>query len=660
LSNGTTIDIKAKVLLKSRYAGLGTITNQVNSGIKEPISFVPEKFGFRRLGIADYKKVVSEVCCYREAEVSHIENIMAKEFKSKSTIRERIEENTITTENEVEVENLTDTTTSHRFEMQTEVARVLQQQRQNTNYATVTGQYNKITFETGANFANNSAKEESNRQAVIESKEITQRAMERIMNRFREEVVTKITERYKEDNSHVFDNREGSEHVSGVYRYINAIYKNQIYNYGKRLMYEFMVPQPSKLHDLGMELQTGTLPSSGTMQVVEEPLNPASYPFNITSAGNINELNYLSVAARYKAQVEAPPAASPSIGRAYTGAGNNGPHANHFNDLKIPEGYQVKQIKYKFGFTPADNNFDVFRLLIGNTTRVEAQTYLGVIYEGTINVSEAERYMYETIPVSVNTWDVTTYNIHVNVILERKAELYQNWQIKTYNAIIDAYRQLLDEYYNQVGQIEEETANKKIVNPLFYREIEQSTLKRICLSYLLEEGDMGVSYFSGDTFQEYSITRNQQMDDYTSLAKFMEQAFEWNIMSYSFYPYYWGDKNDWVQLYQKENDDPVFRSFMQAGMARVIVTVRPGFEDAVMFYMATGQLWNGGQMPLLGDKLYMSIVDELLEQEYIVQETWESVVPTSLNALQRSGVALDIDGLPCGGGCEIPEETQSI
>ena len=136
------------------------------------------------------------------------------------------------------------------------------------------------------------------------------------------------------------------------------------------------------------------------------------------------------------------------------------------------------------------------------------------------------------------------------------------------------------------------------------------------------------------------------MDDYSSFVKFMEQAFEWDIMSYYFYPYYWGAKEDWEQLYKFDSNDALFRSFMQAGMARVIVTVRPGFEKAVMHYMATGSIWNDGETPVIGDELYLSIVDELKEQEYEVDGSWETTLPTNLIALQKSGVAIDAEGLP--------------
>ena len=68
--------------------------------------------------------------------------------------------------------------------------------------------------------------------------------------------------------------------------------------------------------------------------------------------------------------------------------------------------------------------------------------------------------------------------------------------------------------------------------------------------------------------------------------------------------------------------------------------------------MTTNKIWNGGQVPVIGDELYLSIVDELKEQEYTIEETWETVLPTSLVGLQKSGVAVDEEGLPCGNGCD--------
>jgi hypothetical protein len=87
-------------------------------------------------------------------------------------------------------------------------------------------------------------------------------------------------------------------------------------------------------------------------------------------------------------------------------------------------------------------------------------------------------------------------------------------------------------------------------------------------------------------------------------------------------------------------------------MARVIVTVTPGYEEAVNFYMATGQIWNGGQVPTIDDPEFQSIIDDLRITESVVEETWESRVPTSLTVIQAGSIGLNVEGLPCNRDCD--------
>jgi hypothetical protein len=82
-----------------------------NTSAVEPInSFIPTSFGIRQIGIAGYNKVEQSIQGYIEGEVSHIENIMAREFKEKSTRRTRKSEITESKTSETEKEQLTDTT----------------------------------------------------------------------------------------------------------------------------------------------------------------------------------------------------------------------------------------------------------------------------------------------------------------------------------------------------------------------------------------------------------------------------------------------------------------------------------------------------------------------------------------------------------------------
>jgi hypothetical protein len=144
------------------------------------------------------------------------------------------------------------------------------------------------------------------------------------------------------------------------------------------------------------------------------------------------------------------------------------------------------------------------------------------------------------------------------------------------------------------------------------------------------------------------ILQRGGLENYASQVKFFEQAFEWDIMSYLFYPYYWGKECDWKELYRKDDADPIFLSFLKSGMARVVVPVRPNYEEAVLHYMETGEIWNGGEVPTVNDPLHLSVVDELEQGVGVVEgEPWETRLPTTLTILQARSNALNVEGLPC-------------
>src|SRR5690606_33030185 len=183
-------------------------------------------------------------------------------------------------------------------------------------------------------------------------------------------------------------------------------------------------------------------------------------------------------------------------------------------------------------------------------------------------------------------------SVTASVRCELTLEAENQWKQETFKAILDAYREALDEYKRQSAEEDAKAVTIKDTNPGFYREIENIILRKNCISYLIDQNPIAKYTYgknlsnSGEYFGDYEIKVNKDLDDYASFVKFIEQAFEWNIISYSFFPFYWGPRNEWQTKYQFDaSNDPTFRAFMQAGLARVIVTVTPGFEEAVQLYL---------------------------------------------------------------------------
>lgn len=169
------------------------------------------------------------------------------------------------------------------------------------------------------------------------------------------------------------------------------------------------------------------------------------------------------------------------------------------------------------------------------------------------------------------------------------------------------------------------------------------------------------AFISGQHFESFDALRNNvapfgypefSFDEATKEGKyiqFFEQGFEWEQMTYLFYPYYWARKKEWVNILRRNENDPLFGKFLQAGAARVHVPVRPGYEKAILHYLNTGgEIWNGDDVPAPDDPMYVSIIDEIMEADGNFQggvvegEPWLSKVPTSLVYLTHGDTPNDL------------------
>jgi len=639
LSNGDKVTYSVRVYISKVYTkGCGKL---ITNNPVLPVDI--ELYGVNKVGIADFRKVEQEVCCYVPGQVSHIENILAREYKERSTRNLTSIERTTETTSEKEVENLTDSSTTERNEMQTEVSSVLNEDKSTAFGASagVNGKFPSGTYhaEGYADFANSSSSSQSNSNAQTYAQEVTERTLERIVQKTTKKRTSRILKEFEENNKHGFDNREGEQHVSGVYRWIDVIYKNQLVNYGKRLMYEFMVPEPSKFFK---EAIINKEEESENIFLIEEPKTPES--LGLSSAADITESEYQNFAAAYGAEVGAVPELYSYAGTSFTksqqaGDGSNKTNKAPSDTVKVTKGYKAIEAK---------------------TSGVSGSGWTYVTVGGiNMNINQdifipIGSHYNEEVPVSAYfEWN---WIVNVNIVIKcvRTEEYFQQWQNETYKAIVDAYNERLQEYRDAklaagIGENQEE--EKIRFNPLFNRAIEKRELKRICIEMLAKPygNPLGKdNYGIGGSDVPY-VKQTVEFENHAAHVKFFEQAFDWEIMAYLFYPYYWAKQGNWKDLIQ-QNDaaDPIFQAFLQSGMSRAVIPVRPGFEDAVVYYMETGDIWNGGDLVLDNeDDLYISIAEEMQVVEGSVEDEWETRMPTSLTMIQKDTVGLNETGLPC-------------
>jgi hypothetical protein len=591
------------------------------------------------LGIGDLLVVEEELQKYEAGEISYIENVMKTEKRDRVHRQLERTEETITTETEQTEETQRDLQTSDRYELQQEAQNTIQNDTSLDIGVTVSGSLGPVKTEVNSDFAVSSSTTTSMKSATTYAREVIDKSVEKIIQRVREErTVTTLLE-VEETNTHTFDNISGSDHVVGIYRWVNKILKAQVVNYGERLMLEFLVPEPAAFflyahskHDFeGVKL--------------EKPVDPGSL-----SPSEITSITYDTWVSQYNvADVTPPPALYKVVGVAANAGYQKGldfdvPVTTTLKELQIPSGYAASKaychvtksyVKEKktdkvltFAVRVGNNLFD--KSIVGDT-EVRFDNNLGDFAS--------------PVPVSVFTQNIAAWTLNLEVLCERTDEAYDAWKLDTYQKIMNAYASLKAAYDRQVSQAQ---AAIRLEAPNLSSEakrvIERTELQKSCLTL-----------FAGEDFREYNamqLTSPRGYPEFSlseaqaegSRVQFFQQAFEWDQMTYLFYPYFWGRKKNWVDRLKLDDVDPVFAGFLKAGYARVVVPVRPAYDDAVLFFLSSdGVIWNGGEAPVLEDELYVSIVDELKKDPGTIEDEppWEVVLPTTLVILDAQSTLPD-------------------
>ncbi len=673
LSNGNKYKIRKK----------GSTSNLLLSGIAVPLyngTNEVDLYGVNKIGVADYRRVEQELCCYIPGEVSHIENILAREYKEKSTRSFTSTSTTLDSTTEREAENTNDTVSTKRNEMSTEISDVIQKDRaSNVGFsASVHGEFSKsYQIDAGAtgDFSNSTSSSNSDSLARSYAEDVTRRAVERIVQKVTTRRTTTMLKEYEENNKHGFDNRRGEKHVTGVYRWIDKVYKNRIVNYHKRLMYEFMIPEPARFYKEAIilkaneELASSTLNgSTGEQNQAIKPIHPSEY--GLTKFSDVSRTDYAKIAAHYGISVPQPQEELISIPTSISTSIGNGDkdQSATFPAVTIDQDYECINIKGSINYyvkalvkSWAYIKFNIPGLTLGKSDLKNEYS----------DVLTFDRNYNPGIKTSVtftgSSKKITGYNGNITLTCRWVGSAFSAWQQEVYDDIMAEYNRQLQLFNeaktaaeNELAAQKAETKEKESIpqNPRFNSQIVTTELKRLCIEMLTKPFGIqqGRDFYQNGSCDVPELILGPELDKYASNVVFFENAFDWGIMSQVFYPYYWAKKCDWVSLFQGQaSDDYIFQAFLQSGMGRVVIPVKPGFEDAVVYFMETGEVWNGLGIALnTDDELYVSIVEEMTQIKGDVEgEEWDTIIPSDLTILQAQSVFLDEKGLPC---CHTDED----
>lgn len=163
----------------------------------------------------------------------------------------------------------------------------------------------------------------------------------------------------------------------------------------------------------------------------------------------------------------------------------------------------------------------------------------------------------------------------------------------------------------------------------------------------------------------------KKADKATDAWYFFDRAFNWSLASFTFFDYFRNPMCKWVDAYEPDEPNFLFKAFLRAGYARVQLPVSPGMEGDVQNYLQTGGLWGltGTRPANPADPRWISVIEEIKHSYDCFQQDREghaeaypdpvtgafdsrvriytdrywSPLPAPLGSLDQDAINLDLD-----------------
>lgn len=474
--------------------------------------------------------------------------------------------------------------------------------------ASLSGTYSGITLTTTVGTTNANEERESVKNSMQKNREVTEKASAR--TRKEHKVSVKLeTKMGNEDHSAKTITNSNTKAIRIDYYRMMRKWKTDLYRYGLRQTYDIAIPLPG-----------GRLWSWHQRIAELDKFLNTSFTFAL-KPGDLTDANWSAKAIEFGATpgvVPPPPAnqiqISPSSIIDYIPEDQAGITRYGKLDFEVPDGYWLESAK-AIAHLALWPTWYFQWLNGGNISNMASSEITG----------DLANLKFRSGAMSANYVfrGVSFASLTLLLTFVRKPTTIFAWQHAAWAAIRASAEA---RHQEQLAKLQEERDQLwRLLNSkdtLSLRRLEREELVRLVMQWLLGPNypvtatggvqatlkivsDNEQVYQAGPTFA-ISPTLNGVPEGlwYDSIlfgefVKFIHQAVEWENILYFLYPYFWGSEAIGHDKLLFEHNDPEHERFLRAGYARIVLPVRPGFEEDFTRLIETGKLSGSQTSPYL-------------------------------------------------------------
>lgn len=546
------------------------------------------------------------------------------------------------------LENYSETGVTENTELaQSSTAQATRNNQFNVN-GTVTGNYGIVTpisANVSATVSTGFITQDQNSTSTSESRKhaiaTTRKASTRVKQEHKVTISTTTVTGTSETSTRMIENSSRTNPIRIDYFSIMRKWHVGLYRYGLRLTYDIAIPEPgAAMRKIYAEIDE-----------LRKQMKP--FDFLVTHAEiSLDNNHYLDLADKYDAQVPLPPPRRSPIRVSQTPPGNKGWNLVTLG-FEVEAGYQILEIHIYADLerfeedigTPTTPTLTVegtAPLVNFNDNNGNPQPPVfwtqpggsGDVVAIHIDDGKIPNFLKGAMGPQSVTFNIFRANrvfIGLTIDIEPTEEAKQRWKNDVWNALYNAAQ---TKYYTEQQEIQGKIAalEEKIFNvdTLTLRREENEEIMKCVLRWLLgpnfdfmpkdvvdqfADPNSNIDIFHGTVVDatkgdglKVTATGWQPMFLYQEMVKFINQAIEWENVLYFLYSYFWDVPTSWNFIRQLQHPDSTRQAFLRAGSARVVLTVRQGWEKDWVTFVEAGKL---EQIGLPANHPYLSIATEV-------------------------------------------------
>jgi hypothetical protein len=509
-----------------------------------------------------------------------------------------------------------------------------QQQHNSAFNASVTasGGFGPVQITTSVGYNASNASSQSRQSSSQHSQEITKKASSRAKSEHK--VTFKVTSVHELEETSFREIANTLERpVRWDFHRLMRKWRIDLYRYDMRMTYDIVVPEPAsyllrKHIQLRMLEQTLAQPFVMPIQAAE---------ISRGSPGSTGPSDWVVLSGVYGVSLPPPPPPErPADGGKAEVKFVKQQNGDGFVKITLPEGYEFAT------WQGHDRNYSQMRDDDGNTWPFDYGSIDALNQEnsdrlqGKFGKSNTYdwRYLYHWNSANPEGYTIepdTTMNVAVEAVGRLTEDAFREWQMRCYELLSDAARMRYEERRDLLEKMRDDLVEELgREDALMLRKLEKEEIMKAVLRWLLgpdfrfypqhlldlpnltldpngylQYYEKGASPFEPGT-ENVREAYHEPALKHGEIVKFLHHAIEWENVNYVLYPYFWTDEPRWDFKQSLFHSDYVHRGFLRAGSARVVLTIRPGFEGPFLEWV---EGFPQGVMP--ADYPYQTIADEV-------------------------------------------------